>query len=404
MPTHRARAGWSVPLVAALAGCGGAPADQTFVMTDSAGVGPASPLEAAAESTQAPAHSTIRGVSCGNCAIAGELVATLGAGAAAQQAAPRGFWKVATIGSTYWGVPWNYSNGPVVFNARGEWTGVVGRPGAGPGEFRSVLSIQPWLGDSVLVFDAGLARATIATRSLRVARSFPLAGAVGAYALLPLPDGSLAVSANLPSPQGAGFPVHIFDQAGVKLRSLGAVSPTLRLNQSSRLNWHLARRGDTLWTVTHAFRYVIEGWHLRTGARLASVVREAPFFAPYEEFTPVTRTEPPKPQISGAWVDAAGLLWVVVSVGSPTWWRGLSAAPVATPGHGPAHAWEDEQEIYDSIVEVFDVAAGRLLASRRFNRYFWAYDSQGTVIARIEGAGGEALTEVWRFRLDGYRQ
>jgi hypothetical protein len=56
------------------------------------------------------------------------------------------------------------NGGPVelrLYDPDGTFTGRIGREGAGPGEFRRIASVQRLAGDTILIFDPGLRRATV---------------------------------------------------------------------------------------------------------------------------------------------------------------------------------------------------------------------------------------------------
>jgi hypothetical protein len=86
------------------------------------------------------------------------------------------------------------SNEIRVFSAAGEFSISIGREGAGPGEFRALSSVDRFGDDSLLAFDPGLQRLTVASidgTSLRVLRPHP--ADLRLASVLPLTDSSFVV-------------------------------------------------------------------------------------------------------------------------------------------------------------------------------------------------------------------
>jgi hypothetical protein len=95
-----------------------------------------------------------------------------------------------------------------LYDARGKRLGIVGRTGAGPGEFRGLNSIG-WIGDTLWITDRSLRRTSYFGPDLRLLRTVPFVqgslagqGATGSEirfnALVLYPDGSAFGDANVP--------------------------------------------------------------------------------------------------------------------------------------------------------------------------------------------------------------
>lgn len=113
-------------------------------------------------------------------------------------------------------------NGRILtFAPDGSLLGQLGRQGDGPGEFRSMLVMRPWLGDSLVVWDDRARRASVIAPDMTFARSFrldvpegiPFARVLGTY-----PDGSfLGMSfTNMNAP-----PQHGLQRAPIRLHHFG---------------------------------------------------------------------------------------------------------------------------------------------------------------------------------------
>jgi hypothetical protein len=76
-----------------------------------------------------------------------------------------------------------------VFSPEGRHTGVLGRKGAGPGEFERAVAVAIGLEDSVFVFDQGNRRLTVFSPSHALVRSHRLDFGP-THQFVPLPDGA----------------------------------------------------------------------------------------------------------------------------------------------------------------------------------------------------------------------
>lgn len=59
-----------------------------------------------------------------------------------------------------------------IFSASGDYVGTIGRYGEGPGEFRSIWTVETYRGDSLYVYDYGLRRVSVFGPEPSFARSF----------------------------------------------------------------------------------------------------------------------------------------------------------------------------------------------------------------------------------------
>lgn len=106
-----------------------------------------------------------------------------------------------------------------LFSATGKLLKVVGRSGAGPGEFRLISSIAITRNDSVLVMDPLLQRLSVFSPTLDFVRSISMPQL---RRMLALPAGTLIAVADLRSGNAVGFALHEFDlNDGHRIRSFG---------------------------------------------------------------------------------------------------------------------------------------------------------------------------------------
>ncbi len=128
------------------------------------------------------------------------------------------------------------NNRILTFAADGSLLSRSGRAGDGPGEFRNMLAMMPWLGDSLVVWDDRIRRLSVFDPDIVFARSFrldlpedlPFARVLGTY-----PDGSfLGMSfTNMgvppePGPLRSPIRLHHFGVDGAHLGVLGEVPGT----------------------------------------------------------------------------------------------------------------------------------------------------------------------------------
>ena len=81
------------------------------------------------------------------------------------------------------------------FDPAGSFLGATGRDGDGPGDFRQLTSVSSFRGDSLLVYDELLGRATILDSDLGLGRTVTLQGGLQASDLYLLGGGSLLAKA-----------------------------------------------------------------------------------------------------------------------------------------------------------------------------------------------------------------
>jgi hypothetical protein len=257
-----------------------------------------------------------------------------------------------------------FSNHPaMVYDSAGRYLTTLKR-GGGPGEFE-----YPWLvmpaGDSVMVHDRARG-VTILGPDLRPVRSLRPSRTAGWGFVLNWPD-SVLITTGTFAVTGNFSPFHVASFAGdepQRVRSFGAihdgpVGPPGMINL-----WRvLAPVDDGLWE-SDAQSYVLRRWSL--DGRLERTITRAPrWFPPDVERGGLT--SPPSPRVTDIRASAGGSLWVFVAVAAPTWREGV---PRLEPGQREVSvdAFANEK-LYDTMVEVIDPVAGRLIVSTRLDRY-----------------------------------
>ena len=340
--------------------------------------------------------------SCPSCTIVRRSVARFGTDAASQDLAPSGLAGAIPAGeSGLVGVPIAGGGGPVVFGIPGTASRRLGRLGQGPGEFRAAGTPIPWRGDSIVVFDASNRRLSVYTPGLRFVRSigFPVASL---ESIVTLANGNFVVNAgSVDSRESLGYPIHVCDEAGRRLRSFGVTVPVVRPDQVFELVRLLATDGRRVWTAIPQGRYRLEEWDPHTGKLVRGLRRRAAFYPESVRDGPITPTNPPPAGIVGLYYDR-GLLWVFVKVPGPNWAAGLSREPSVVEGGGRVYQPQSLDTMFDTIVEAFDAESGHLLASKRFPQYLTVLLSQGRMaVHQAEDEAGGTVSEFFAFDLRG---
>ncbi|MEW5927478.1 MAG: hypothetical protein AB1941_08335 [Gemmatimonadota bacterium] len=213
-----------------------------------------------------------------------------------------------------------------------------------------------------------------------------------------LPDDGMLLTGIIRTRENIGYPLHLAGRGGEIVRSFGTDAP--EDTPESEINYRrLAHAGPGRAWSGHMTRYVLERWTL-DGRRELRIERDAPWFAPYADVRRLSPADPPRPMLMAVRQDAAGRLWTVVRVADPQWRRTVpsrsdtaSRAPLTRPDTGL-------DDLYDTVVEVFDPACGRLLASERLPAFMIGFlDDEHLLEWRVNGAAPPRLG-VWRVGLN----
>ncbi|HEU4630222.1 MAG TPA: hypothetical protein VFS08_10800 [Gemmatimonadaceae bacterium] len=183
------------------------------------------------------------------------------------------------------------------YDARGRLIRVVGRSGEGPGEFRGIFRVTVGPGDTLHVFDDGLARWTVLSPDLKLARTtrLPL---VPQRAVL-LRSDRLVVRASIPTRELAGLPLHLVGPDGRVVRSFGATDPEIRRDRRAASSRVIGRADDASVWSAYVDRYRIERWGIDGRLQLA-LTRQADWFPRWDDYTPRRLDErPPRPETRG---------------------------------------------------------------------------------------------------------
>ena len=196
-------------------------------------------------------------------------------------------------------------------------------------------------------------------------------------------------------PDGVGYPLQEIDRQGKELTLFGP-QESYRVGGTFGLARLLAARRNGQLVAVKPYEYVVE-LYASNLALAESFARSANWF----KSLPAGKSpsggrgdEPPSTIVKGAWEDTTGMLWTATVVPAPGWkpgpnlaaWR--RGAPLKPAGEG-----------INTMIEVIDLATGRLVTSARVNPYIVHSLSNGYVASYKEDSDGTPLIDVWRLFL-----
>ena len=252
---------------------------------------------------------------------------------------------------------------PRRFDAAGRFQSTIGRIGDGPGEFREPVAWGELGGDSLLVADVTLRRASVFGTDGSVARTFPLP--VGARTVLVGSDRSLV--ANVPSGTSGGTwaPLTRIDREGKVAASFGGDSTGCgRLCGLVGVRLLAADADGAVWAARQLEDFVLERYD-REGRRTRSLHIAADWFPSLDSFPPAPGDRFPFSIINSIALDSAGRLWIAGSTADPDWESSLGPA---RPGEGGTtyRPVADVNRYRDGILDIRDTTTGALIAQHRF--------------------------------------
>jgi hypothetical protein len=326
---------------------------------------------------------------CAGCTVSLMPVVTLGGEDDAPDFTPSS--TVTRHGGGYVVAPVGDRSQLAFYGADGRFERTVGRAGAGPGEFGSINGVVPLPDGQLVVLDR---RLTMVAADYRPHISRALPASVAAFRMVALPDRRLVLNNYLP-----GQPPLCFFTAGLELeRCFGPVPADARTASSMAQRILTAGPDGTLWAARQMYRYAIEHWD-RSGRLLGTIVRDAPWF-------PSTRAEDdphvlpnesrPLPRVSGVWLDGAGHLWTSILV-PDAHWRATDPRRAGPGEHRTRIPTPGEWSRYlDTIVEVIDLRAGRVVVSQRFPGVLGGFTRDGLLTELVENDEGVLQARVSR--------
>jgi len=303
-------------------------------------------------------------VSCARCTIRMSLVARLRSadGPGSIDFMPNAV-RVDAL-SRYWVM--DHQDLPKVFDETGRFVQVVGARGDGPGEFRNPLDAVA-IGDSVLVMDYALRRATVVGPSLNPVRSIAMRWGFASPLVLAWPQ-EVVAAASINTPDRAGLRLHrvSFEQdPAAVVTSFGPYGGEMRPGRDVFQRISVNTTGRTFWTAD-LNRYALHEWSV-DGKELHSLWRRQSWFPEDSRGTIGGRRTPPSPAVASLSEDATGLIWVFIWLPKSTW---RDAWPPEVPGKREYSPREIAVEkLRTTVVEVINPRTSRVVARQPLDAY-----------------------------------
>ncbi|MEP6591319.1 MAG: hypothetical protein ABJC19_09055 [Gemmatimonadota bacterium] len=293
-----------------------------------------------------------------------------------------------------------------LYRENGEFVRLMLRKGDGPSEVRSVNTLVPLSGDSLLVVSDAMKAVRISTSSTSgIDATLPT---VTLNAMLYVGNGRVAMnalSATMPN-------IVLLDTAMNSVASFGVNLASIRMDSVApdldRLQLRLALSPDgTLWTSTQRYELQLRQWSL-DGRLLWASERVGAWFPPYTLKDRPIGLLPSQarllPTVSGLFVDSLRQLWLVGMVADSNWSQGDSVVPgkmmlTMTPGGRLVVPYRDWDKYLDGIVEVIDPKSHTIVARHRFPFALTQVFGSGVVGRSVTQPSGEIEFHVYRLRL-----
>lgn len=322
-------------------------------------------------------------VSCDDCVITLDTVATLGGWDDSGIPVITPFSRVAVDHQGRFLITHLTNPAISVFSPSGEFLGMVGQRGEGPGEYEAIAHVN--VGPRFIhVFDFRRGR-TVLGRDFEVVRIDPSPGPVLSSVVLGTDEVAYAVQAA--EPATVGHQLHILNLAG-RINRFGGDPPLAPGPQSQR--FVVAGDDRSFWAVRQQANRLVR-WDLEPEPRVSRVLDRT--VEPFEAHNPPAETWPRSLNVGGM-LDESGL-WIAWQTPDPEWTERISPG-----GQIPEAPW---QTVLDGWLDLIDPETGRTLARYRGDdallgfahgsRYVVAYhepDSGGAYLHLLEPAVSRA--------------
>lgn len=278
---------------------------------------------------------------------------------------------------------------PIVFDRSGKFIRMIGRHGAGPGEFqRPMLPIVDRQGQ-LHILDPVLNRHSVWSLGGSLIRESAIAPVPGALSdAKVLKSGELVVAMAGRDAESAGYPLQIVKLDGRQRRMLEP-EVDYDIGRDWRLVRHLHVATDGRLLAVDPFNYKL--FVYSPDGKLEQIVqRVGSWFhpiGPNEEPQAGFGVQPPTNSIAGLWEDAAGGIWLVGLTASPRWRPGTPEKVVDISGI---------HRNYQTMIEVLDIEAGHLIASGSLDGMVVTALGEGAFASSRETDGGFPEITVWK--------
>lgn len=286
---------------------------------------------------------------------------------------------------------------PLVFDSVGRFLQLAGRQGQGPGELLVPGDAFQVPGDSVVVLDAAL-RAHVISPELAHSRTIRMPRPLGPAVVLQWP-GKVVLNGELPTLDGAGWPLHLASFAGNALditRSFGPGTGELGAVRFETLLQHLAPSPRGGFWSTDWLQYRFYRWS-DSGTMVAAFERRPEWFQPGGKGPLGTPETPPPSMMTGLAEDDAGRLWLFSRVAAPTWRHAWPRAAMTSSELPTARI--AMEKMFRSVIEVVDPTAARVLARASVEDWILGVLPGGRVATYFVDSAGVARVGIVRYEI-----
>ena len=278
------------------------------------------------------------------------------------------------------------------FDAQGQFVRVVAGSGQGPGEVTRVADLQLHA-DSLVIYEQDRLQVLAPTGEFVRSQRLPLPMV---HRALPLTAALHVVNIGAFTPGTLGVPIHLLDGEEVE-KSFGAdpsaptdpVTPYLMVRALSRAP------GGRFWTAPLT-RYRVDEWD-REGQPTRSWSIRAPWFAPWDELIPVSRSQAPSPRLVSIAPTAGGRMLLLLAVPHDQW-REYLGKPVQGSS-GESYPEADFTRIFRPHLAVLDPSGGFLLTTSEELPSGSLLMPGGLVAGYREDQLGIPSIEIWQIRV-----
>jgi hypothetical protein len=144
-------------------------------------------------------------------------------------------------------------------------------------------------------------------------------------------------------------------------------------------------------------RYQIEEW-TPSGELRRTAMRTVDFFPEGLEWDLPTPERPPQPVLTGIQSRDANTVWVASRVAAAEWRSGIGK-PIQQNGRTYFDA--DDDVLYDSVIELWDLERGRVIVSERIPANIFGFVGPDIVWSTRRDVLGIPYIDIWRLDLRG---
>jgi hypothetical protein len=319
---------------------------------------------------------------CSSCTTTLQRVATLGVedGLGEIEMLPTGIR--ADGRGRYWILPGD-GGPPRVYSTNGRYLTTVGRKGAGPGEFSSPSGLLPLPGDSMLVVDLALSRATVIGPNLKAHRTIVYPRGLHPEAVLSWPR-SVILQGWMPTSDHAGFQLHHASLAGAEVKLFRSFTPD---SAQWKYQWDFLSFVRAIPTKTglwsfHRYVYRFTRW-ASPGVALVDYERAASWFPRVGRVNPLgnARTPPAPTTLRIIPIDSQRV-WSVVATPSPAWrqaWTAVGDLSDGPPVDIPTSKIGLEY-LFHTVIEEIDLKSAQVVSRTRVDKWIIGALDDGRVM------------------------